>query len=112
MIWPTTSVTRAPRARAASARATPILPVERLPMNRTGSIGSAVPPALITTVRPSRSASWDSPTSGGRSAGSGARIARSPMAATTASTMAWVSARRPRPVCPLASGPASGSTIV
>ena len=33
---PTTSVTRAPRSRAASAMATPILPVERLPMNRTG----------------------------------------------------------------------------
>jgi hypothetical protein len=33
-----TSVTRAPRSSAAWARATPILPDERLPMNRTGSI--------------------------------------------------------------------------
>ena len=49
---PATSVTRAPRSRAASARATPILPVERLPMNRTGSIGSAVPPAVMRTCRP------------------------------------------------------------
>ena len=40
-----TSVTRAPRSTAALATATPIFPVERLPMKRTGSIGSRVPPA-------------------------------------------------------------------
>ena len=37
---------RAPRSSAASTTATPILPVDRLPMKRTGSIGSAVPPAV------------------------------------------------------------------
>ena len=65
------SVTRAPRSSAASAIATPILPVERLPMKRTGSIGSRVPPAVTTTWRPARSASRAGSTSGGRAAGSG-----------------------------------------
>ena len=37
------------------AIATPILPVERLPMKRTGSIGSAVPPAVTTIRQPARS---------------------------------------------------------
>ena len=52
-----TSVTRAPRSSAAATIATPIRPVERLPMNRTGSIASRVPPAVTTMCRPSRSAS-------------------------------------------------------
>ena len=42
------TVTRAPRSSAASAIATPIRPVERLPMKRTGSIASRVPPAVTT----------------------------------------------------------------
>ena len=63
---------RAPRGRAPPrATATPIFPVERLPMKRTGSIGSRVPPAVTTTCRPARSASRPGPTRGGRAAGSG-----------------------------------------
>ena len=46
--------TSAPRANASSATASP-LPVERLPRNRTGSIGSCVGPAVTTTRRPARS---------------------------------------------------------
>src|SRR6202043_1406303 len=38
--------------RAAAASSLPILPLDRLPMNRTGSIGSRVPPAVITKRRP------------------------------------------------------------
>ena len=100
-----TSVTCAPRARAASAMATPILPVERLPMNRTGSMASRVPPALTTMCRPSRSGSRAGSTVGGRAAGSAARIGRSPIAATTASTIAGSSASRPTPDWPDASCP-------
>ena len=48
-------MTSAPRAAATRARAHPCLPDERLPRKRTGSSGSRVPPALITTRRPSRS---------------------------------------------------------
>ena len=40
-----TRVTSAPRRAARSARAKPIRPLERLPMKRTESIGSRVPPA-------------------------------------------------------------------
>ena len=47
-----TRVTLAPRAAASSARAWPCLPDERLPMKRTGSIGSRVPPAVTSTRRP------------------------------------------------------------
>ena len=47
-----TSVTLAPRAAASSARAWPCLPDERLPMKRTGSIGSRVPPAVTSTRTP------------------------------------------------------------
>jgi len=111
LIWPAMRVTRAPRARAASAMATPILPVERLPMNRTGSMASAVPPAVTTMWRPSRSASCAGATTGGRIAGDAARTGRSPTAATTASTIRGNAASRPTPVWPLASGPASGSTM-
>ena len=105
------SVTRAPRSSAASATATPIRPVERLPMKRTGSIASRVPPAVTTMCRPARSASRAGPTSGGRADGSGGADRPSPTAATTASTIRSSSARRPTPDWPEASGPASGSTI-
>ena len=81
------TVTRAPRSSAASAIAAPIFPVERLPMKRTGSIASRVPPAVTTMWRPARSASRAGSTSGGRAAGSEARTGRSPTAATTASTI-------------------------
>ena len=109
---PAISVTAAPRSRAASARATPIFPVERLPMKRTGSIGSRVPPAVTTMRRPARSASrtaWSR--TGGRAAASGARTALFPTAATTASTIRSSSASRPIPDWPEASRPDSGSTI-
>ena len=80
-------------------------------MKRTGSIGSAVPPALITTRRPSRSLERTAPTTGGRVAGSGLRTGRPATASTTASTISAVSASRPCPTWPDASGPAAGSTI-
>ena len=59
-VMPWMSVTRAPRASAASAIATPMRPVERLPMKRTGSMGSAVPPAVTTICQSARSwvAGW------------------------------------------------------
>ena len=47
--------TSAPRDDASAATATPILPVERFPMNRTGSIGSCVGPAVTSIRTPSRS---------------------------------------------------------
>ena len=53
--WAPTNVTRAPRLMAASARATPCLPLDRLPMKRTGSRGSRVPPAETRMLTPSRS---------------------------------------------------------
>ncbi len=48
-----TSVTWAPRRAACRASAKPILPDERLPMKRTLSIGSRVPPAVTSTRTPS-----------------------------------------------------------
>jgi hypothetical protein len=72
------------------------LPVERLPMKRTGSMGSRVPPALTTIVAAGRG-----PPRGpvdrwrGRAAGS-RRTGREPIAPTTASTMRGSSASRPR----------------
>ena len=80
-------------------------------MNRTGSIASAVPPALTTTWRPSRSRSRAGSTIGGRRAASGWRTGRPSTAPTTASTMSPSSASRPTPDCPDASGPDAGSTI-
>ncbi len=82
-----TSVTSAPRAAASAAIAYPIFPEERLPMKRTGSIGSRVPPAVTSTFQPSS----------GR--------ARSRAAASTISAG---SAIRPTPSSPPASAPVSG----
>ena len=48
-------VTSAPREAAALARAAPIRPDERLPMNLTGSIASLVPPAVTKTLTPRKS---------------------------------------------------------
>jgi hypothetical protein len=107
---PATIVTRAPRAIAASAIATPILPLLRLPMYLTGSIASAVPPALTTRWRPSRSGSRTGATRAGRTAGSGARTGRPAIIATTASTISDGSASRPTPDWPDASDPISGGT--
>ncbi len=50
-----TRVTWAPRAAAASAMAWPCLPDDRLPMKRTGSMGSRVPPAVTRMRTPARS---------------------------------------------------------
>ena len=52
---PETSVTVAPRSRAASAMAKPILPVERLVRKRTGSSISRVGPAVMSRRRPAKS---------------------------------------------------------
>ena len=52
---PEMSVTSAPRSRAASAMAKPILPEERLLKKRTGSIISRVGPAVTSTRRPANS---------------------------------------------------------
>ena len=83
----------APRAAASSAMAWPCLPDERLPMKRTGSMGSRVPPAVTSTCSPARS--WRRPSERGR------------RAATMASGVGQAAgaARRPRP-----GGPTSGST--
>ena len=72
-----TSVTFAPRAAASSASAWPCLPEDRLPMKRTGSIGSRVPPAVTSTRSPARSGSVS--------------------ARSTAATIVAGSARRPAP---------------
>ena len=93
LIAPAIRVTDAPRSRAASAMAAPIFPDDRLPMNRTGSSGSRVPPALTTTWRPSRSPERTNRRS-------------------IASTIVGGSASRPMPVSPEASSPTSGSTIM
>ena len=51
-VSPEISVTSAPAAIAAAARAYPMAPLERLPMYRTGSRGSRVPPAVMTIFLP------------------------------------------------------------
>ena len=90
-----TSVTCAPRARARSATARPIRPLERLPMKRTGSIGSRVPPAVTSTRRPSHSP-----------VGPGS-------AASTASSSCSGAGSRPAPHSPReASAPVSGSITI
>ena len=95
---PDTSVTCAPRSRACSAKAYPILPVEWLVRNRTGSSGSCVGPAVTSTA---------SPLSGSSPSG---RFASS--SAFTAVSMRAGSSIRPLPASPQASMPLSGSTIV
>ena len=49
-VLPAISVTSAPRWAATRATAYPCLPELRLPMKRTGSIGSRVPPAVTSTL--------------------------------------------------------------
>ena len=71
-MWAASSRTLAPASRAAAASATPCLPEERLPRNRTGSSGSRVPPALIVTVSPASGR----PAAGEEGAASGGRHAR------------------------------------
>ena len=48
------SVTSAPAPRGSGGEREPMRPLERLPMKRTGSIGSRVPPAVTRTRRPSQ----------------------------------------------------------
>ena len=93
-----TQWTFAPREAASTARAWPCLPVDRFPMYRTGPIGSRVPPAVISMVRPAMSPAGTGP--------SAARIPR------TASTTSASSASRPAPVLPPARWPSTGPTIV
>ncbi len=50
------SITSAPASSAACARAYPCLPEELLVMMRTGSIGSWVPPAVMTIFLPFQAA--------------------------------------------------------
>ena len=50
-----TTVTSAPRSRAASARANPIFPLESFVIKRTGSSRSLVAPAVTSTFSPERS---------------------------------------------------------
>ena len=57
---PATRTTSAPRRAAAAAIAKPILPLLRLPTNRTGSMSSYVGPAL-TTIRTPRNAGVKQP---------------------------------------------------
>src|ERR1700735_3727578 len=86
-----TSVTSAPRAAAVLASAYPCLPEDQLPRNRTGSSSSLVPPAEITTRRPSRSgasppaprlstrtAASNSSAGSGQRAGAGVRAGQPP----------------------------------
>ena len=54
-VLPAIRVTSAPRWAATRAIAYPCLPELRLPMKRTGSRGSRVPPAVTSTFTPARS---------------------------------------------------------
>ena len=79
-LFAATKVTVAPRWTAMSARANPCRPEERLPIKRTGSIISCVPPALMSTLTPSRLCSMLTPVNTVRAssaiwAGSGKRPA-------------------------------------
>ena len=75
---PVISVTSAPRRAASSAIACPVLPLARLVMKRTKSMGSSVAPAYTSARTPSRS------------------CAR-PTSASTASAMSSTGASRPSP---------------
>ncbi len=90
LVGPLTSVTFAPRRLATRARLKPILPDERFEMKRTGSIGSCVGPAVIKTCSPRKSFA-----------------SRTVLAD---SQITGISARRPGPSSPQASGPVPGPT--
>src|SRR5579884_1960113 len=91
------TVTSAPRATAAAASAYPCRPEERLPRYRTGSRGSRVPPAEMTTRSPSRSSGSDPPR---RST------------ATAASKISAGSGSRPGPESAPVSRPTAGSSTI
>ena len=102
-----TSTTSAPRRRAAAARAWPCFPEDRLVMNRTGSIGSRVPPADTTTRTPARS-----PVRPARRLPSGRRTGHAAAGRARCPTITDGSASRPAPMSPPASRPSSGGTTV
>ena len=91
LVGPATTVTVAPRSRAASANANPIRPLERFVNMRTGSSASSVRPAPINTRSPFM-------------------LWRTRSSSSVASTIAPTSASRPGPASPEASGPESGPT--
>ena len=97
-MWAASSRTFAPASRAAAASATPCLPEERFPRNRTGSRGSRVPPALIVTVSPAsglwRRRKGRRPTP---AAAASRDTAGAPARASAASKMASGSGSRPGP---------------
>ncbi len=96
VVEPATTVTSAPRARAASASAKPILPEERFEMKRTGSISSRVAPVVMRTRSPARSCAR--------------RLRDSSSTPSAAATMTPGSLRRPGPNVPQAISPSSGWT--
>ena len=107
---PTISVTRAPRASAASAMATPILPVERLPMKRTGSIGRRS--AGGHDDLPARRGRWPRPSpraavGGGPARGPAGRRPRLRPRPTIGRRLGEPS----RPTCARGERPTSGSTM-
>ncbi len=85
-----TSVTRAPCASASAATAYPCLPLLRLAITRTASIGSRVPPAVTTTCVPCS--------------------APPPSTSSTSARIRSGEASRPLPESPPARRPSSGST--
>ena len=92
LVGPAIRTTSAPRSRAASARAQPILPDERFDRNRTGSSGSCVGPAVMRIRRPRKSLAQSAP--------------------EIAARMMSSSGKRPWPTRPDANGPTSGSSTV
>ena len=110
LVRPGMSVTLAPRARAASAMATPIRPgaaVADEPDGVDGLGGATRRDHDVPAIEVRRAARRQR--AGGRACGPAARTGRPPTASTTASTMRGSSARRPEPDCPEASGPNSGA---
>ena len=87
-----TNITLAPMRTACSAMAYPILPLERFPIYRTGSILSCVPPAVTSIVVPSSSLVLH-------------------ILDSSQSTIASGSGKRPTPVMPQANQPSAGSII-
>ena len=115
--WRRPGSPRAPRRAACSASARPMRPLERLPMKRTESIGSRVPPARHQhpqpVPRPARRAGSSASTSASSRSGEGSRptpyspreasapssgsITRMPRSRSVA-RFAWVAASRVHPV--------------
>ena len=103
-----TRVTRAPCSAAAAASAQPWRPEERLPRYLTGSMGSRVPPAEMTTCRPCRCLS-PSPEASCAAAPPAAGCVRASRACDTISSGSGI---RPTPESLPVSRPLSGSMTV